>query len=153
MNTDSPQPSRAGKKILVADDNPVVLRALFSFLMSNGYEVSVALDGAEVVTSLRQQKPDLILLDIFFPPSVQGGMIWDGFLILEWLRGIGHAGEIPVIIISGAEPAKYRDRCLAAGAREYFQKPLPMKELLNSIRAALDDSAEKKQPEGEIKAR
>jgi two-component system, sensor histidine kinase ChiS len=129
-----------GKKILVADDNPVVLRAVSMMLMTSGHEVFLALDGTEVISCVRQHKPDLILLDIFFPPSSAGGVIWDGFLILEWLRNLGQAENIPVIIISSAEPAKYKDRCLAAGARAYFQKPLPHKELLESVQAMLNIS-------------
>lgn len=152
MSANLPYSPPTGKKILVVDDNPVILKATFAFLVSNGYEVAIALDGSEVVACLRQQKPDLILLDIFFPPYVQGGMIWDGFLILDWLRGMGGAKNIPVIIISGADPAKYKDRCLAAGAVAYFQKPLPLRELLSSIRTALDTCAEKNPPEPAIKA-
>jgi CheY-like chemotaxis protein len=133
-----------GKKILVVDDNPVVLKALSFMLMGNGYEVFLALDGSEVVSCIRQHKPDLILLDIFFPPSAaEGGVIWDGFLILEWLRNMGHSENIPVIIISSAEPAKYQSRCLAGGAKAYFQKPLPHKELLECIQAMLAVPAEK----------
>lgn len=136
MMTDS-QP-RAGKRILVVDDNPVILKALFSFLVSKGYEVIIALDGAEVLTCVRQQRPDLILLDIFFPPYVEGGVIWDGFLILKWLRGQGNAADIPVFIISGGEPEKYKDRCLAAGARAYFKKPIPFDDLAVNIRSTFE---------------
>ncbi|HTV76206.1 MAG TPA: response regulator, partial [Candidatus Baltobacteraceae bacterium] len=96
-----------------------------------------------VVGHVRTQKPDLILLDIMFPPDVAGAL-WDGLRILEWLGRMGEAGNIPVIIISGAGVEKYKERCLAAGARAFFSKPLPMKELFDAIRKVLDGPVEKK---------
>jgi CheY-like chemotaxis protein len=134
---------RHSRKILVVDDNPVILKALFSFLAPKGYEVIIALDGLEVVDCVRRQKPDLILLDIFFPPKAEGGLIWDGFLVLDWLRKPGNGPGIPVFIISGAEPEKYKDRCLAAGARGYFQKPIPLTELLATIQSTFGSSPPK----------
>jgi len=130
-------------RVLVVDDNPVILKALFSYLVSHGFEVTIALDGSEVMSCVRQQKPDVILLDIFFPPYVEGGIIWDGFLILDWLHGPAQAADIPVIIISSADPEKYKERCLSAGARAYFKKPLPLDELIETMLVALTESARK----------
>ena len=133
-----------GKKVLVIDDNPVVLRGLYSILTIHGYQAMVALDGFEVIKCMRAERPDIILLDILFPPSVaEGKVVWDGFKILEWLRNEGKADDVPVIIISSCDPDKFKDRCLAAGAQAYFSKPLPMKELLKSIESLLPGSIEK----------
>ena len=57
------------QKILVVDDNPIALKVLSSALESKGYDVFTAVDGPEAFTIVRQEKPDLILLDIFFPPD------------------------------------------------------------------------------------
>src|SRR5690242_5558332 len=67
------------KRILVVDDNKVILKAMAMKLKSSGYEVLMAEDGSEAVSTARQQKPDLILLDINFPPDVAhgGGVAWD----------------------------------------------------------------------------
>ncbi len=140
MNENKP-PTRG--RVLVVDDNPVILKALFSYLVSHGFEVTIALDGSEVMSCVRQQKPDVILLDIFFPPYVEGGIIWDGFLILDWLHGPAQAADIPVIVISSADPEKYKERCLSAGARAYFRKPLPLDELVETMQSALHSSAHK----------
>jgi CheY-like chemotaxis protein len=124
------------KKILVVDDNPVILKILSLALEPKGYKVFTAVDGPETFTILRREKPDLILLDIFFPPDLfQIGNTWDAFLIMRWLQRMGgdHARSIPVIVISGAEPGEIRDRCLAAGAVGYFQKPIKIPELLDAI--------------------
>jgi CheY-like chemotaxis protein len=124
------------KKILVVDDNPVILKVVSSALEPKGYEVFTAVDGPEAFTIVRREKPDLILLDIFFPPDIfQSGNTWDAFQIMHWLQHMGgsNAHNIPVIVMSGADPAEYRDRYLAAGAANYFQKPVKIPELLDAI--------------------
>ena len=71
------------KKILVVDDNPVALKVLSLALKPKFYEVFTAVDGPEAFAIVRQEKPDLILLDIFFPPDgFESGNTWDAFLII-----------------------------------------------------------------------
>ena len=128
------------EKILVVDDNPVTLKALSLALEPKGYEVFTAVDGPEAFTIVRREKPDLILLDIFFPPDAfQSGNSWDAFLIMNWLQRMcgPRARRIPVFVISGAEPGEFRERCLAAGAADYFQKPVKIPELLDAIQQIL----------------
>ncbi|MGA2278944.1 MAG: response regulator [Verrucomicrobiota bacterium] len=128
--------SLATKKILVVDDNQIILNVLSSALKSRGYEVFTAVDGPAAFTVVLQEQPDLILLDIFFPPDIfQSGNTWDGFLIMHWLQRMGgpRANRTPVIVMSGAEPVEIKDRCLAAGAVDYFQKPVKIPELLDAI--------------------
>lgn len=132
--------SYSAKKILVVDDDPVIQKALSWDLQRNGYEVLTAFDGPEAFTLVRREKPDLILLDVFFPPDIfQSGNTWDAFLIIQWLQRLEEARDrrIPVIVISGADPQDFRDRCLAAGAVACFQKPIPMPQLLLAIRQNL----------------
>jgi CheY-like chemotaxis protein len=123
------------KRILIVDDNPVEQKALALKLTSNGYDVSVAEDGSVALSIARREKPDLILLDISFPPDVAhgGGVAWDGFLILNWLRRLEEAKETPVIFVTGLDPAKSKSRALAAGAVSFFQKPIDTDELLRVI--------------------
>jgi CheY-like chemotaxis protein len=124
------------KKILVVDDNPIILKVLSLALKPKGYEVFTAIDGPEAFTVVSREEPDLILLDIFFPPDIsQSGNTWDAFQIMRWLQRMGgpQASRTPVIVISGAEPGEFRDRCLAAGAANYFQKPVNIPELLDAI--------------------
>jgi CheY-like chemotaxis protein len=123
------------KKILIVDDSAVISKSLSITLNSNGYEVLVAQDGSEAVGIVRREKPDLILLDINLPPDVGhgGGIAWDGFLIMDWVRRIDEAKHIPFIIITGDDPAKFKDRALAAGALGFFTKPINKHELLTAI--------------------
>ena len=130
-----------GKKILVVDDNVVILKTISMKLAAHGYEVCTAEDGAGAVGAVRRAKPDLILLDLSFPPDVAhgGGVPWDGFLIMDWLRRLEEAKGIPVIIITGGDPVKYKDRALAAGAASFFHKPINNDELLTIIRKTLEE--------------
>ena len=137
------QPVPQPKKILVVDDNLIIRKVVELKLKASGYEVVTAKDGSAAVSAIHKEKPDLILLDILFPPDlIEGGMSWDGFAIMRWLHNMmSGANDVPVIIISGTDPAKYRDRCLAAGATAYFHKPLNMDELMATIHSALKETA------------
>jgi len=152
--SDPPEPGPAGqstpstgaqgsaapaRKILVVDDNQLILKTLSLKLKSEGYQVLTADDGSRAISIARSEKPDLILLDILFPPDVShgGGVPWDGFLIMQWLRRGDDGRNVPVIIISGADPAKYKARSLAEGAVAFLQKPINNDELLAAIRKTL----------------
>ena len=130
------------KKILIVDDNKVVLKAMSAMLGGRGYHVMVAESGAETIAILRKEKPDLFLLDLDFPPDAVnvGAALRDGFLIIDWARRMCDAEKIPVIIVSGLDPAKYQDRAKAAGILTFFRKPVDNQELLQAIHAALGDA-------------
>src|ERR1017187_2997660 len=104
------------KKILIIDDSLVVLKALSGLLQARGYSVLTAQDASVALLTVRREIPDLILLDINFPLDVGsgGGLGWDGFQIMGWLRRMDEAKEVPIIIITGDDPAKYKDRCRAS---------------------------------------
>jgi DNA-binding response OmpR family regulator len=137
-------PRGPGKRILIVDDSVIILKTLSAKLRASGYEVSTAVDGSQAVSTVRQQRPDLILLDISFPPDVGhgGGVSWDGFLILNWLRRMDESLNTPVLIITGTDPAKYKSRCLASGVAGYFQKPINNDELLAAINQLLSPKQE-----------
>jgi len=126
-------------RILVVDDNKVQRTALSMKLKGQGYDVLEAADGSEAISIARRVKLDLILLDIVFPPDVAhgGGVAWDGFLILSWLRRQEDARNVPVIFISGADAKNYEQHALAAGAVKFFQKPVDNDQLLATVREVL----------------
>lgn len=121
------------KKILVVDDNEIILKTVSLKLQGAGYQVITALDGSEAVAAARKENPDLVLLDITFPPDVDG-VPWDGFRIMEWFHRLESSKKIPVIIITGGQDAKFKDRAMASGAVAFFHKPIDHDDLLKVIR-------------------
>src|SRR5471030_2345481 len=134
MNTEPASTSR--KKILVIDDNEIILKTTSMKLQSAGYEVFTALDGSEGVAAVRREKPDLVLLDITFPPDVSG-VSWDGFRIMDWLHRVDETKKIPIIVISGVVEGKNKERAAASGAIAFFPKPVNFDEMLRVIRTTL----------------
>ena len=123
------------QKILIVDDDPVVVKAMSMKLGPAGYDVVAALDGSEAISAVRKEKPSLILLDVNFPSDL--GVAWDGFKVIAWLQRVEESKGTPVIVISGGEAAKYQARALQAGAVAYLQKPLDNDELLALIKETL----------------
>src|SRR2546423_5031030 len=143
LSLQSPPKEAAGlttKRILVVDDDVVFLKTISLKLRAAGYDVLTAVDGAGAVSIVRQLKPDLILLDLNFPPDVAhgGGDGWNGLLILSWLRRMSEAHQIPVIAITASDGADCHSKCRHAGVREVFLKPIDYEPLLSSIRKALN---------------
>jgi CheY-like chemotaxis protein len=127
-----------GRRILVVDDNPVVLKGFEMKLKASGFHPITTVNGAAVASTAETEKADLIILDINFGGGA--GIEWTGFTILQWLRRFPELARIPVIFVTGADPAKYRDKAIAAGASGFFQKPVNYKELLTTILQVLEQA-------------
>ena len=132
-------PIKLRRKLLVVDDNPVVVKSLCLKLEAAGYEVITAPDGSEAVAQVRKESPDLILLDLNFPVDVTS-VQWDGFRIIEWLHRLDAAKKIPIIVITGSEDSKTKERVGLSGAVALFQKPLEHEDLIKVIRTTLGDT-------------
>ena len=129
------------KKVLVVDDNEVVLKTISLKLQGAGFNVITALDGSEAVAAARKETPDLILLDINFPPDVDG-VPWDGFRIMDWFHRLDPSKKIPIIIITGLEDMKSKERATTSGAVAFFHKPVNHDDLLKVVRATLGGTGE-----------
>ena len=127
------------RKILIVDDDAVIVGTISLKLKGKGYQILTASDGSEAVKVVRKENPDLIVLDITFPPDVSG-VPWDGFRIMEWVHHMDEAQRIPVIIISGSDPEKYKGRSEEIGAAAYFQKPVDHDELMEVIDRTLQEA-------------
>src|SRR6516162_2498025 len=95
------------KAILIVDDDPVFTRATSARLAAEGFETITAADCSEAMSAIRLRKPDLIIVDLLYKPDVAhgGGVAWDGFLIVDWLRRMGSLTTTPVILFTGSDPA------------------------------------------------
>jgi two-component system KDP operon response regulator KdpE len=112
-------------KILVADDDPQLVRALRITLTAHGYDVVAAPDGAAAVALAAQSHPDIVLLDLGMPRL-------NGVQVIEALRGWTAA---PIIVVSGRTGSADKVEALDAGADDYVTKPFQVDELLARLRA------------------
>jgi len=114
-------------RVLVVDDEPQIRRVMRATLVGRGYMVSTARNGEEALDKIREERYDLVLLDINMPGI--GGM--------ETCRTIRSQSDIPIVILSIRNTEKEKVEALDAGADDYVTKPFSMPELLARIRAAL----------------
>ena len=112
-------------RILVADDDPQLVRALRITLAAHGYDVVAAPDGAAAIALAAQARPDLVLLDLGMPRL-------DGVQVIHALRGWTAA---PIIVVSGRTGSADKVEALDAGADDYVTKPFQIDELLARLRA------------------
>jgi len=115
-------------KILVADDEPQLRRALERALKLDGYEVDLAADGDEALAAVTARSPDAVVLDVLMPKR-------DGLEVCRALR----AGDdrTPVLMLTARDGVSDRVDGLDAGADDYVVKPFALEELLARLRALL----------------
>jgi len=112
-------------KVLIADDDPQILRALRILLTARGYQVLTARSGAEALSVAVDQHPDLVMLDLGMPEL-------NGIEVIEGLRGWT---GVPILVVSGRTGSADKVDALDAGADDYVTKPFAADELLARIRA------------------
>jgi two-component system, OmpR family, KDP operon response regulator KdpE len=112
-------------RILIADDDPQILRALRVTLRARGYEIFTADDGAQALEMAAENHPDLVVLDLGMPKL-------DGVEVIQGLRGWT---QVPILVVSGRTDAADKVDALDAGADDYVTKPFAIDELLARIRA------------------
>ncbi|RLC72310.1 MAG: DNA-binding response regulator [Chloroflexi bacterium] len=115
------------KLILVVDDEPRMIRFIRMNLELEGYRVSEALNGLEALEKVRDELPDLVVLDVMMPHM-------DGFETLERIREIS---TVPVIMLTVKAEEEDKIRGLELGADDYVVKPFSPRELSSRIRAVL----------------
>ena len=122
----------ASRLILLVDDDQDLLTALSGGLRQRGYEVAVALDAVAAMSAAVRLKPNVVVLDVGLP----GG---DGSVVMKRMHALPQLAGVPVIMMSGRDPERYRDEALAAGASAYLTKPLEIDDLVIAIRVALGE--------------
>lgn len=112
-------------KILIADDDPQILRALRITLHARGYDIVTATHGAEALAVATAQHPDLYMIDLGMPHL-------DGVQVIEALRGWTRA---PILVVSGRTDSADKVEALDAGADDFVTKPFAIDELFARVRA------------------
>jgi len=114
------------KKVLVAEDESSIVTSLEFLLKAAGYEVTVALDGAEALRVIATAHPDLVVLDIMLP-SVSG------FEVCRQIRGEQALKDTKILILTARGRESEIDRGIAAGANAYMTKPFATRELMRVV--------------------
>lgn len=114
------------KKILIADDEHKIIMALEYSFRKNGYEVFIARDGSEVLEILKEETPDIILLDVMMPNV-------DGYSTLSEIRKNEKLKDVKVIFLSAKAGENDIQKGLELGADAYITKPYSIKKLMEKV--------------------
>ncbi len=128
-STYGPMPKRSRPSVLVVDDDPGVLRWLHLVLTEAGFEVTQAADGREAELLYREHPTDVLITDLVMPDR-------EGLQTMTALQR--DYPRLKIIAISGAVGGRYLKLAGRLGAHAVLQKPLDKRELLDTIRRALD---------------
>lgn len=115
--------------ILLAEDSEANIATISDYLTARQFKVIVARNGAQVLDILREELPDLIIMDIQMP-------VMDGMETIRRIRSDDHATtwqDIPIVALTALAMPGDRERCLAIGANEYLSKPVGLKDLVKII--------------------
>jgi DNA-binding response OmpR family regulator len=122
------------KKILIVDDNEDLANGLKVFLRAHNFATVVAGDAVSAISQAKNEKPDLIILDLGLPAG-------DGYLVMERLSNIDALASIPVIVLSARDLETHKERSLNTGAKAFFQKPADNGVLLAAIEEVMLEHA------------
>jgi len=118
-------------KVLLVDDDPDFVEATKLILEKGGYNVTVAYDGNEGLEKVKEDKPDVIVLDVMMPEK-------DGYTMCAELKGDSEYRDIPVLlltaVVSHIPDTKYTPRMgMETEAEDYLDKPAEPKEILERV--------------------
>ena len=121
------------KKILIAEDDKFLANAYQMKFAKFGYEIFVAVDGAELIKQLDVSKPDLIILDLVMPTK-------DGFSVLQEIRRNMKWKSIPVIVVTNLDQEEDVKKCQELGISDYIMKnKMSLERLHDKIRAVIGE--------------
>jgi DNA-binding response OmpR family regulator len=123
----------AGRKILIAEDEPNIVISLEFLLKEAGYEVAVARDGSQALRLAGTLRPDLIVLDVMLPAL-------NGFDVCRRLRASREAKHAKVLMLTARGRDSEVAKGIAAGADAYMTKPFATKELVSKVAELLADT-------------
>ena len=121
----------AVRKILVVDDEPDIVTVVSKILEVRGYQVITAASGQEGFKKAKEEKPDLILLDILMP-EMNGDEVYSELLKYQDTK------DIPVIIFSASQKKDLEEKCIALGVTDFVKKPFEADHLLKVINNKLE---------------
>ena len=118
------------RRVLLVDDEPVIIKVIGKGLQAAGYEVLTAMDGEDAMTKAQLGRPDVIILDLMLPKK-------SGFEVCAALKKDPRFQRIPIIIFTGKGQEMDEKLCRELGANAYITKPHASKALIEQIEALL----------------
>jgi DNA-binding response OmpR family regulator len=118
------------KKILIVDDEPHIVKMVELRLKAHGYNVVAAYDGQEGLDKVKQEKPDLIILDLMLPKL-------DGYKVCDTLKADEECKDIPIVMLTASAELENVKSGLQKGADSYLTKPFKPETLLGIIEGLL----------------
>jgi len=115
---------------LVVDDEPMARKMLRLILVRAGFDVFEAKDGYQALSGIKQNIPDLVILDVMMPGI-------DGFEVCETLRDDDKTAELPIIMLSAKADIESVNKGLRLGATKYLTKPVTPDDLTRHVREVL----------------
>lgn len=116
------------KKILVVDDEVMILELMKRFLVKEGFDIIQAKSGSEALLIMEKTDIDAVLLDVNMPEM-------DGFEVLRRIRGTNYLKHLPVLLVTGKDDEIDTILGLEIGADDYITKPFKQRELIARIKA------------------
>src|SRR5688500_7781077 len=127
------QGGRGGSTILGSEDDADLRGVLTTSLTRSGHRVIQARDGAEALAAVEREHVDLMVLDLWMPNV-------DGFEVLERMKSIDGASNIPVVVVTGSDRTGSEMRALRLGANVYLTKPIEASALTEQVTRLLTDA-------------
>ena len=121
------------RHILFVDDEPDIVKIVSRRLISEGFEVSIAMDGMAALQKARTEKPDLIILDVMLPKL-------SGYEVCRQLKQDVRYQRIPIIMLTALAHESDEEFGLEVGTDAYIRKPFKAQQLLQKIRELISIS-------------
>lgn len=127
-------------RVLIVEDEDSILLSLEFLLTQAGYAVATARDGAAALRALETQPPDLVLLDVMLP-------LIDGFEVCRRIRANPRLSQTRIMMVTARGREAEVKRGMALGANAYVTKPFSTRDLMDQIRALLENDAVRGTPD------
>ena len=119
------------KRVLLAEDEPNIVASLEFLLGRAGYEIVAYSDGAEALSAIKTDPPDIVVLDMMLPSL-------DGLEILRQLRAEAGCANLPVIMLTAKGQQEDRDSAMNAGADLFITKPFANSDVVDAVKSFLE---------------
>ena len=119
------------KKILIADDEPYILRSLSFVLKKEGFDIETACNGEEALEKAQQFNPKILFLDVMMPKK-------DGYEVCIKLKSNPETKDIYIIMLTAKGQIIDKEKGLITGADEYITKPFSPREIVNKVKKIIE---------------